>query len=215
MITKFESYENLSPEEKKGNKVARKIQHLVNKFTSIKDDNIIRVTHPYYWGTFKYKFEPYVVITIKNYKKPPKIHQLINELVRLNTEQPPEKHSTPNNERNVRVFGLTLQQIDELLISFKNGIPTEPIRSVNKDEIYTYINFSKAFNNTLMNDDIIIGKLVEKMDQMSILGINMNNKEKRQNVYNNWIDHIKYTRIATKAEKDKYNMHIQANKYNL
>lgn len=212
----LKTYEKLSVEEKKGNKVARKIQHLVNKFTSIKDEDIIKVSHPYYWGVFKYHFQPYVFITIQNYKNIPKILQLIDELVRLNTELAPEKHTTPNNERNKRRFGLTLQQIDEILISFKNGIPKEPIKNINKkDEIYTYVNLHRASENILMNDDIIIGHLFTQYGETTIKGITMRNKEIEVQIYTDWKDHMKYVRIATQEEKNKYNMTIQANKYNL
>jgi hypothetical protein len=202
----------ISPEEKQGNEAASKIQSLINKLLNLKRDNEIVDVHYYlFWPN--YKTSTYLMITMENFKNIPKSNFIIDELVRLKCQDYLEKHTEPYETRNKRVFLLTIQQYEELLISFKNGLPHKKIR-IYKDKIYTYKKFK--FKNSLYPDDVIIGKMSElHKNNLHIQGYNLNDKPDAKNIRNSYNDETKYIRYSTPEEIEYYELMDNANKYNL
>jgi len=203
--------------EKEGNKVARQIQRLINRFLGLsKNIDDVKVNYNIFWDTFKYNFDPYLFVKMKQWKNIPRIQILINELVRLGCEdRPPDKWQKTYEDRDNRIFLLTQQQIEELLISFKNGLPFIEVReqTVFHDQIYTYKKLK--FKDHISDRDIVVGKITVNYDNIKIKGLTLSEEDKEVTLKGLWTDDLKYVRKATPEEEEFYEEHVIAKKYNL
>ena len=208
--------------EKEGNKVARQIQRLINRLLGLsKNIENVKVEPSILWHTFKYDFAPYLFIKMKNssqtkWKDIPKIQILINELVRLGCEdKPPDKWQKPYEDRDNRIFLLTKQQIEELLISFKNGLPFIEVteKSIFHDDLYTYKKLK--FKDFTLDKDIVVGKIINYDGTIKIEGLTLSEEEVKITLKSRWNDDMKYVRKSTPDEAEFYEDHMIAKKYNL
>ena len=219
---KLFEYRKLSVENKEGNKVARNLEHLINKYIGITKDseNYVKVDYNWSWETFKYDFDTYVIIKFI-YKDEPKIKAFVDEMIRLSCIDKPEWNNAFKTEafRNKKICLLTKQQIEELLISLKNGLPFKVLtgKKIDEDKIYTYIDFSRAYKNVIYNDDYITGKLfiTNLSKEITINGYDRDNEQAGKNIFNKWCNDMQYLREATPEEEEKYYIQERSKKYNL
>ena len=202
----------LKPEEKEGNKVARKLKNIINKIFYIKDYlELYEVSYNWMWKN--YNFMPYIFIEFNKDKDTSKLNMLKDELDRLNCKDPKQ---LTNYRRNF-FYQLTKSQIEELFISLENGLPFHVLnnKTIYHKNIYTYINLDHAFKNSLYDDDYITGELYSVAQDIIIKGFTKNHKYKEHSIKNHWVDHMKYVRLATKQEIDEYYSQKSSVKFNI
>lgn len=219
--------ENYITATKKGEKVAKDIQKLVNKCIGVrKSIPNVQVIYNDSWSTFKYDFDPYLFIEINDWKgielpgtpfSPSyNIESLINELVRLGCEcEETSKHTTTLKNRNNRVFLLTQQQIKEFQIRFNSAGQlyfrelTE--ETIDEEKIYIYQKFT--CKNLTYDKDIIIGQLKIDNHWIYITGFNkLGTRINKKGLQNNWAEDLKYVREATPEEYDFYMLALKEEK---
>lgn len=201
----------LSPDEKEGNKVARNLASVINKYFGTKksDTEYTKVYYMLTWGNFKYNFTPYVVIEFNNHKSP-KSKTFINELFRLNCFQKTKhKHQEVNLDTVGRIY-LTKEQISELLISIENNFPS--VSKITKG-FFTYI--KTGYQSPAYDCDIIVGELERENINVSLKGLNKNGKVSEKVIFSHWNNDFKYVRKSTKEEIEMYEVIFNVNKYNL
>lgn len=212
----IKTYEDrkLKPEEKEGNKVARTIKNLINKIFYIKDYLELYEVSYNSFNNFNYDFVPQIFIEFNKDKDTSKLDTLKEELDRLNCKDP---RQLTNYRRNF-FYQLTKFQVEELLLTLKNGLPFQILNkdTIDPNSIYTYINLERAFKSTLFNDDYITGELyLENNQDITIKGLTRNHKAEQKSIKNNWVDHMKYVRLATNKEKEDYYSQKSAIKFNI
>lgn len=212
----FEKRE-ISEKEKAGVKTAQNLQKIINNFfnttkISMNNGEEIFTKVEYQYSFFDYDFVPSIYIYFNdNQKDKYKVKIFIDELKRINSEK---RHKTTH----INSYSLTKEQLNELLISFKNNFNYKELKfkDLNKKDIYTYSNWSRG--KDLRNYNIIIGKLYLDKNSARLEGFdkngNANHKPsnlypngeyKVEYIYSHYGDNLKYLRKSTSEEIEIFN----------
>lgn len=151
---------------------------------------------------------------MKKWKNIQKIQIIIDELDRLNCEPQLQKWQKPFNDRDNRIFSLTKQQIEELIINFKNDFKELTINNIYEDQIYTYKKLK--FKDYTQDKDIFIGKLEKDwFKEVTMKGYNKKGETIEKRMRGFYIDELKYIRESTQEEIDFYELMESTKQYNL